>query len=118
MKTTPTAAGIQNSLTCQVSIKALPTDFTTPDDRMKLAHRIAPSTSLVRRPSMKPNTRPQIRPSGRPLRNRAATFHGAGVTANRTKAIQETPISRMIAAARRSGRISAITLIPISLDRA
>ena len=29
-----------------------PTDFTTPDERMKLAHSMAPSTSDTRRPSM------------------------------------------------------------------
>ena len=118
MKTRPTADGIQNALTCQVCISALPTDFTTPDDRMKLAHRMAPSTSLVRRPSMKPNTKPQISPSGRPFRNRAATFHGAGVRANRTRAIQDAPMRLRIAAARCWGRISAITFTPISLDRA
>ncbi|GEM_PF-6488627 len=85
---------------------------------MKLAHNMAPRTSLVRRPSMKPNTRPHINPSGRPFRNRAATFHGAGVTANSTRASHETPISTTMAAARRSAFISAITLTPISLDRA
>ncbi|MNI70445.1 hypothetical protein D3C73_1262580 [compost metagenome] len=118
MKTSPVAAGIQKALTLNCSIKALPMDFTTPDDRMKLAQRIAPRTSPVRRPSMKPNTRPQISPSGRPFRNSAATFQGAGTTANSTRASQEAPISSRIAAARRSGRISEITLTPASLDRA
>ncbi len=47
---------------------------------MKLAQSTAPSTSEVRRPSMKPNTSPQIIPSGRPFKNMAATFHGGGTT--------------------------------------
>ena len=53
---------------------------------MKLAQTTAPNTSEVRLPSMKPNTSPQIMPSGRPFKNMAATFHGAGTSANSTSA--------------------------------
>ncbi len=46
------AAGIQNGVTGAVCIIQAPTDFTTPEERMKLAQRTAPRTSDTRRPSM------------------------------------------------------------------
>ncbi len=48
----PVAAGIQNRSTCQVCISQTPTDFTTPEDRMKLAQSIEANTSETRRPSI------------------------------------------------------------------
>ena len=50
--TAPAAAGIHIRSTCPDCISQAPTDFTTPDDRMKLAQSMAPSTSDTRRPSM------------------------------------------------------------------
>ncbi len=55
-------------------------------------------------------------PSGRPLRNRAATFQGAGTMAKPMSATQEVAIRPRIAAPRRAGSISEITLTPISLE--
>ena len=57
-------------------------------------------------------------PSGRPLRNMAATFHGAGISANSTSATQESRIRTMIAVARFAGSSSEITLMPMSFDSA
>ena len=67
---------------------------------------------------MKPNTRPQIMPSGRPFRNRAAMFQGAGTTAKASRASHDTPISPRIAAPRCPGATSEITLTPINLEMA
>ena len=117
-KSAPVAAGIQNGLTCQTSISSLPTDFTAPEETIKLAHTIAPRTSDVLRPSMKPKTNPQIRPSGSPLRNIAATFQGAGRIANSNNASHESAISLKISPARLLGLISAISLTPINLEAA
>ena len=114
----PAAAGIQNGLTRQPSMSNLPTDFTAPEETMKLAHKIAPNTSDVRRPSMKPNTRPQIIPKGRPFKNIVNTFQGAGMTANRMSASQEIKIKTRMAPARLLGVISAITFTPISFETA
>src|ERR1700733_719161 len=114
----PAAAGIQKGLTCQVSMSNFPTDLTAPEETIKLAHRMAPRTSEVRRPSMKPNTRPQINPRGRPFKNIVNTFQGAGMTANRMSASQEIKISTRIATARLLGVISAITFTPISFETA
>ena len=52
MNSAPVTAGIQNGETPRSWSSQAPTDFTTPDDRMKLAHSTAPSTSDTRRPSM------------------------------------------------------------------
>src|ERR1700683_819544 len=114
----PAAAGIQKGLTCQTSMSNFPTDFTAPDETKKLAHKMAPNTSEVRRPSMNPNTRPQINPSGRPFRNIVNTFQGAGTTANSVTASQERKMRTRIAAARLFGVISAITFTPISFETA
>ena len=59
---------------------------------------------------------PKTIPRGRPLRNRQATCSGEGATANRTRAASAIAISTRIAAARRSGVISATTRMPISFD--
>jgi len=48
----PVAAGIQKGVTWTARMSHAPTDFTTPEERMKLAQRIEPSTSETRRPSM------------------------------------------------------------------
>src|ERR1700683_5216288 len=114
----PAAAGIQKGLTCQTSMSNFPTDFIAPDETIKLAHKMAPNTSEVRRPSMKPNTRPQINPKGRPFKNIVNTFQGAGMTANRMSASHERKISKRMATARLFGVISAITFTPISFETA
>src|ERR1700733_6403110 len=114
----PAAAGIQKGLICQSSMSNLPTDFTAPDETIKLAHKMAPNTSEVRRPSMNPNTSPQINPSGRPFRNIVNTFQGAGTMANRMSASQERKMSTRMAMARLFGVISAITFTPISFETA
>ena len=57
-------------------------------------------------------------PSGSPFRNRKATFHGGGVSAKPISASQAAPIRIRIAAPRRRGSISEITLTPISLEAA
>src|ERR1019366_6437103 len=102
-------------LTCQCVITSLPTDLAAPDETMKLEHSTAPNTSDVRLPSMNPKTRPQIMPSDRPLRNMAATFQGAGTSANKIKATHDSRIRTTIAAARLAGSSSETTLIPITL---
>src|SRR5258707_8537242 len=114
----PAAAGIQNGPTCQTSMSNLPTDFTAPEETMKLAHKIAPKTSEVRRPSMKPNTNPQSNPKGRPFKNIANTFQGAGTSANRMSASQARNMSTRMAAARLFGVTSAINFTPISFETA
>ncbi len=55
-------------------------------------------------------------PSGRPLRNSAATFQGAGTRAKAISASQAAPISARMATPRRVGLISEITFTPISLE--
>ena len=100
------------------SISSLPTVFTAPDETMKLAQTTAPSTSEVRRPSMNPNTRPQIMPSGRPLRNIAATFQGAGMMAKRISATHAERISTRIAVARLAGSSSEMILMPSIFETA
>lgn len=45
------AAGIHHSVTPRSVISQTATDFTTPEATMKLAQRMAPRTSDVRRPS-------------------------------------------------------------------
>src|ERR1700744_6736985 len=75
----PVTAGIQYSLAQPRSITLSPTDFTTPDETMKLAHSMAPRTSETRRPSRKPNTRPQIIPNISPSPNRQAMLNGGGM---------------------------------------
>ena len=118
MNSRPVAAGIQKRSTCSLCISQVPTDLTTPDDRMKLAHNIEASTSDTRRPSMKPKTSPQIMPSGTPLRNKAATFHGAGTIAKATSASQDRPIRPRMATARWRGAISDTTFMPMNFDSA
>ncbi|MNY54725.1 hypothetical protein D3C86_1906250 [compost metagenome] len=51
MNRAPVTAGIHHSVTAWAVISQTAVDFTTPEATMKLAHRIAPSTSEVRRPS-------------------------------------------------------------------
>ena len=113
-KTRPEIAGIHFSSTFDSS-STLPTDLATPDDRMKLAHSMAPSTSVRRRPSRKPNTRPQIMPRHRPFRYMAIGPITVGSVPNSKSAICAPKIRVRMAMARWLARISEITLTPMNL---
>ena len=52
MNRAPVTAGIQKTSTCWLCISHLPTDFTMPDETIKLAQRMAPRASEVLRPSI------------------------------------------------------------------
>src|SRR5450756_863986 len=47
----PDTKGIQNSLKCQSITTALPTLFTTPEERLNVVQSTAPINSVVLRPS-------------------------------------------------------------------
>src|SRR5688572_3233274 len=70
-RNTPQAAkGIHVSDTPQSRIRYAPTERHRPAEKIKLTDKDAPSASVMRLPSRKPNTMPQTSPSGKPFINK------------------------------------------------
>src|SRR5688500_7744121 len=82
-KTAEATNGIQNSDTPQSRMRKPPTVLHNPPEKIKLTERAAPSTSVMRRPSIYPNTIPQTIPRGKPLANRKIRLYGGGTIAKK-----------------------------------
>ena len=70
--TAPIKAGIQNSLTCHISITYKPTDFAVPELITILTPNKLARTSVILRPSIKLKIIPHMHPSESPFKNIAA----------------------------------------------
>ena len=91
MKISPVTNGNQNSVTIHCSCKYLATDFTKPDEKIKLTDNAAPIKSVARLPSIYENTIPQVMPKGNPLMKRKIILTGAGTMAKKNRASQDVP---------------------------
>ena len=112
----PVTDGIQASLTPHCCITWRPAALVQPLAKIRLRLRPSAMNSVTRRPSRKEKISPHTMPSGRPLRNRNATFQGAGVRANSSSAASATPIKPSTMATRRPGVASETNLMPRNFE--
>ncbi len=92
IKIKPVAKGNQNSETCHCNCIYLATDFTKPEENIKLTASAAPIKSVAFLPSIYENTIPHVIPNGKPLKKRKIILYGAGTMAKRKSDTQDIPI--------------------------